>query len=68
MFLQAVEFHKELMSKQPPEIECADRRRSLRHALKINESDPMTIGLRIPKKNERPNDVMLASGFRSELA
>eukprot|EP00794_Sanderia_malayensis_P015359 gene15359-16936_t len=62
--INATSLYDEFLDKQPVELECADRRTSLRHVLKINESDPRTLSLRIPKKNEKPDDVTLASGYK----
>ncbi|XP_031554411.1 uncharacterized protein LOC116291382 [Actinia tenebrosa] len=57
------EMFNTLVKKQPERIECDHENPHLNVILKINISDPVTQYLRIPKKNERPPDVVLASGF-----
>ena len=64
--MQAIALHDSLVQQQPLEINCTRRTLSLRHVLKINESDPKTLQLRIPKKSERVEDVVLASGYKSK--
>ena len=57
-----------LVKDQPDKIQCQEQEHSLSDILKININDPKSGPLRIPKKNERPADVKLASGFTSMLS
>ena len=57
--------HQDYLSKLPATIDCTRRTLSLRHVLHINESDPKTLQLRLPKKAERPRDAVLQSGYTS---
>ena len=64
---QVSELFRELASKQPKEIDCKDKSVSLREYLKVNESDASSLHLRIPRANQRPEDVTLLSGYKSML-
>ena len=54
------------MPDEPDKIQCQEEKHALNAILKINASDPSSGPLRIPKQNERPADVKLASGYTSK--
>ena len=57
----------ELVKKEPDTIHCTEEKPPLNQILKIDLDDPKSGHLRIPKKNKRPADVMLASGYTSKI-
>lgn len=64
--LQVTELFDKLVGDEPDRIQCPEEKLALNDILKINTSDPSSGPLRIPKQNERPPDVVLASGYTSE--
>jgi len=60
---QYIKDYEKFLSKLPASIDCSRRSLSLRHVLLINESDPKTMQLRLPKKAEQPHNATLRSGF-----
>jgi len=51
---------------EPDKIQCQEEKHALNAILKINASDPSSGPLRIPRQNERPADIKLASGYTSK--
>ena len=57
-----------LVKDEPDRIDCQEEKRVLNAVLKINTSDPSSEPLRIPKQNTRPEDITLASGYKSKYS
>lgn len=58
--------YREMLSESPATISCSNNKFTIQDVLKIDLQDyEKHIHLRIPQKNERPEDVTLASGFKS---
>ena len=52
-----------------PTIKCVNNRITIKENLKIDFDNLQSImHLRIPKRNKRPEDVVLASGYKSKWA
>eukprot|EP00795_Rhopilema_esculentum_P006655 gene6655-12203_t len=62
--IEAIQLHKMELKEQPGDTICSSLNQALRQVLKINESDPKTLQLRIPRRPQRPDDVTLASGYK----
>lgn len=60
---KVTELFDKLVGYEPDRIQCPEEKLALNDILKINTSDPSSGPLRIPKQNERPPDVVLASGY-----
>ncbi|KAL9971353.1 hypothetical protein ACROYT_G023866 [Oculina patagonica] len=60
---KVTEMFDKLVQDEPDRIQCQEEKHALNAILKINASDPSSGPLRIPKRNERPADVKLASGY-----
>ena len=64
--IKVTELFDNLVKGEPDKIHCKEEKRALNNILKINTSDPSSEPLRIPKQNKRPEDITLASGFKSK--
>lgn len=64
--LQTTLLFDEIVKREPDAIHCAEEKPPLNQVLKINVNDPKSGHLRIPKRNKRPADVLLASGYTSK--
>lgn len=62
--VEVTELFDKLVKDEPDRINCQEEKRVLNTVLKINTSDPSSEPLRIPKQNKRPEDIMLASGYK----
>ncbi|KAJ7393544.1 hypothetical protein OS493_006528 [Desmophyllum pertusum] len=60
---KVTELFDKLVQNEPDKIQCQVENQALNAILKINASDPSSGPLRIPKQNEKPADVKLASGY-----
>ena len=65
---QVTELFDKLVKDEPDRINCQEEKRVLNTVLKINTSDPSSEPLRIPKQNKRPEDITLASGYKSKYS
>lgn len=63
---QVTELFDKLVKDEPDKIQCQEEKHALNAVLKINVSDPSSGPLRIPKQNNRPEDIILASGYKSK--
>ena len=63
---QVTELFDKLVKNKPDKIQCQEEKHALNAILKINASDPSSGPLRLPKQNERPTDIKLASGYTSK--
>ena len=63
---QVTELFDKLVKDEPDKIQCQEEKHALNAVLKINVSDPSSGPLRIPKQNKRPEDITLASGYKSK--
>ncbi|XP_047138327.1 uncharacterized protein LOC100201016 isoform X1 [Hydra vulgaris] len=62
-FTQALIHYKEFLSKQSKHLSCNNTKISFKDILEIDFNDDLAVlNLRIPKKNERPEDITLVTG------
>lgn len=68
--MQRIASYKTFLSEQPPSLSCSHTNVTLKEAMtSINFTDEESVRhLRIPKKNEVPEDAVLASGYKSKLS
>ena len=66
--MQVTRLFDEKVKEEAESIECSEEKPSLAQFLKVDPDDPMQAHLRIPKRNARPEDVTLASGYKSMSA
>jgi len=64
-YQQVVQTYKDYLNTQTPSLVCNNTLISVKEALTIDFKDDLSVlHLRIPKRNEKPADVMLASGYK----
>ena len=57
--------YKTKLSLTPPSIACDNNKITIQEVLQVDVASESSLHLRIPKKNKRPEDVLLASGYKS---
>ena len=67
--LQEMEIYKDFLSHQDvSQVTCKNNRIPIRDILKIDlKNFEKIMHLRIPRRNKKPEDVKLASGYKSKI-